>query len=78
MGLAGVVRAMVMARKPAVARDNKDNHNDGDGSNNDNNHDDNGVKDSDKDDYADNDDEDKGPQEKMPFFQIAPGQFLSS
>jgi hypothetical protein len=51
-GLAGAVRAMVMAWKTAMASNNDDNHDNGDDSNNNNDHDDN------NDGNADNDNKD--------------------
>ncbi len=57
-GLAGVVRAMAMARKMAMASNKDDNHVDGNDSNNGDDHDDNGVKDGNNDDNADNNDKD--------------------
>jgi hypothetical protein len=57
-GLAGLVRAMAMARKTAMAKDDN-NHVDGNDGNNGDNHNDNGVKDGNNNDDADNDNKDK-------------------
>jgi hypothetical protein len=54
-GLAGVVRAMVIASKMGMVSDDDDNHNESNDSDNNDEHDKNGIKDGNNDDDADND-----------------------